>query len=127
VSLQKLFYFLAEKLKCGKRGSAGAENGAAKFNFEVIPEAVSLFGLENLSVRQIPVFRYGLLMRYQGYIEFEKLEKQCWSYLWKRLCVKRLSVKICLNIGVLPKTGIFFSKTVASGLPKKERQVVFDA
>jgi hypothetical protein len=26
-------------------------------------------------------FRYGLLMRNQGYIEFETLGKQCWSYL----------------------------------------------
>jgi hypothetical protein len=33
------------------------------------------------SVCQIPVFRYGLLMRNRGYIEFETLEKQCWSYL----------------------------------------------
>jgi hypothetical protein len=30
---------------------------------------------------QITVFCYGLLMRNRGYIEFETLEKQCWSYL----------------------------------------------
>jgi hypothetical protein len=33
--------------------------------------------MENLSVCQIPVFRYGLLMRNRGYFEFETLEKQC--------------------------------------------------
>jgi hypothetical protein len=43
------------------------------------PEETSL---EKLSVWQIPVFRYGLLMRNRGYIEFETLEKQRWSYLW---------------------------------------------
>jgi hypothetical protein len=37
--------------------------------------------LENLSVEQIPVFCYGWLMRNWGYIEFETLEKLCWSYL----------------------------------------------
>jgi hypothetical protein len=40
-----------------------------------------LYRLENLSVWQISVFRYGLLMRNQGYIEVERLEKQCWSNL----------------------------------------------
>jgi hypothetical protein len=35
---------------------------------------ISVFG-------QIPVFRYSLLMRNRGYIDFEMLEKQCWSYL----------------------------------------------
>jgi hypothetical protein len=32
-----------------------------------------IFRLENLSVWQILVFRYGLLMRNRGYIEFETL------------------------------------------------------
>jgi hypothetical protein len=40
-----------------------------------------IFRLENLNVCQLPVFRYGLLMRNRGYIEFETLEKQCWSYI----------------------------------------------
>jgi hypothetical protein len=40
----------------------------------------NIFRLENLSVWQIPVFRYGLLMKNRGYIEFETLKKQCWSY-----------------------------------------------
>jgi hypothetical protein len=40
-----------------------------------------IFRLENLSIWQIPVFRYDLLRRNLGYIEFEMLEKQCWSYL----------------------------------------------
>jgi hypothetical protein len=35
-----------------------------------------IFGLENLRVWQIPVFRYGLLMRNPGYIELETSEKQ---------------------------------------------------
>jgi hypothetical protein len=30
---------------------------------------------------QIPVFSYGLLMSHRGYIDFEMLETQCWSYL----------------------------------------------
>jgi hypothetical protein len=30
---------------------------------------------------QIPVFRYGLLMRNRGYLELETLEKPCCSYL----------------------------------------------
>jgi hypothetical protein len=34
-----------------------------------------IFTLENLSVWQIPVFRYALLMRHRGYIEIETLEK----------------------------------------------------
>jgi hypothetical protein len=34
-----------------------------------------IFRLENLSVCQIAVFRYGLLMRNRGYNEFEMLEK----------------------------------------------------
>jgi hypothetical protein len=45
-----------------------------KFKFDI-------FRLENLRIWQIPVFRYGLLMQNRGYIEFEKLEKQCWSCL----------------------------------------------
>jgi hypothetical protein len=40
-----------------------------------------IFRLENLSVWQFLVFCNGLLMRNRGYIEFETLEKQCWSYL----------------------------------------------
>jgi D-mannonate dehydratase len=34
-----------------------------------------IFRLENLSVWQIPVFCYGLLMRNRGYIQLETLEK----------------------------------------------------
>jgi hypothetical protein len=34
-----------------------------------------IFRLENLSVWQIPVFRYGLLIRNRGYIEFENIVK----------------------------------------------------
>jgi hypothetical protein len=33
-----------------------------------------IFGLENLGLWQMPVFRYSLLMRNRGYIEFETLE-----------------------------------------------------
>jgi hypothetical protein len=40
-----------------------------------------MVGLENLSVWKIPVLCYGLLKRNQGYIEFERLEKQCWLCL----------------------------------------------
>jgi hypothetical protein len=36
-----------------------------------------IFRPEYLSVWQIPVFRYSLLMRNRGYIEFETFEKQC--------------------------------------------------
>jgi hypothetical protein len=44
------------------------------------PEATSLHW--KISVFwQIPVFRYGLLIRNQGYIELETLENLCWSYL----------------------------------------------
>jgi hypothetical protein len=40
---------------------------------------------------QIPVFRYSLLMRKaRGYIEFETLEKQCWSYLRTIRCSNKL-------------------------------------
>jgi hypothetical protein len=40
-----------------------------------------IFRLENFSVWQIPVFRFGLLMRNRGYIEFGTMGKQCLSYL----------------------------------------------
>jgi hypothetical protein len=53
--------------ECGAQTTAGARS--------------DIFGLENLSVRKIPVFRYSLLMRIRGYIEFEPSEKQCWN-LW---------------------------------------------
>jgi hypothetical protein len=73
-----------------------------------------IFRLENLSVWQIPVFLYGLLMRNRGYIEFDTLEKQCWAYLgnkatnyffYKRFAhVSTHTVfligKIYLNIGI---------------------------
>jgi hypothetical protein len=56
----------------------------SRFTYIPVKHGISLRSiavLENLSVWQIPVFRYGLLMRNQGYIEFETFEKQCCSYL----------------------------------------------
>jgi hypothetical protein len=52
-------------------------------DFQYCPEATSFDRntVLYLSVWQVPVFRYGLLMRNRGYIKFETLEKQRWSYL----------------------------------------------
>jgi hypothetical protein len=81
-----------------------------------------IFRLENRSVWQIPVFRYGLLMRNRGYIE---LEKQCWSYLrnietainfffvYERFAqnLSRISHrKIWLNIGICQTLGFSILK-----------------
>jgi hypothetical protein len=41
----------------------------------IVPVLFFIFRLESLSVWPIPVFRYGLLMRNRGYIEFETLKK----------------------------------------------------
>jgi hypothetical protein len=58
---------------------------AARLSARVSAPLISgsnIFRPENLSVWQIPVFRrYGLLMRNQGYIEFEKFEKQCVGHI----------------------------------------------
>jgi hypothetical protein len=47
--------------------------------FHYTAEGISLDW--KVSVVGNSVFRYGLLMRSPGDIEFERLEKQCWSYL----------------------------------------------
>jgi hypothetical protein len=41
----------------------------------------NIFRLEYLSVYQIPVFRYGLLMRNRGCVEFDTLENSVVSYV----------------------------------------------
>jgi hypothetical protein len=83
-----------------------------------------IFRLENLSVWQIPVFRHSLLTRNPGYIEFEMLEKQWWSYLrniktainyffYKRYTHNLslfLTGKFWLNIGICQTLGFSILK-----------------
>jgi hypothetical protein len=85
--------------------------------------------LENVSVWQIPVFRYGLLMRNLGYIEFETVEKQ-WSYLrniktainyffLQMFSTKSTHISHRKNeaeLWDLPNTWTFYSKDVASAM-----------
>jgi hypothetical protein len=75
-----------------------------------------------------PVFRLGLLIRTQGYIEFETLENQCRSnlrniktainyFVYKRFAQNLPKFLIGKNLAEnwdLPNTGIFYSKDVAS-------------
>jgi hypothetical protein len=87
-----------------------------------------IFRLENLSVWQFPVLRYSLLMRNQGYIEFETLKKPHWlylrntktaiNYLFKRLTHNLpifLTGKIWLNIGICQTLGFSFLKMSSQG------------
>jgi hypothetical protein len=80
------------------------------------PDRSDIFRLKNLSVWQIPVFCYGLLMRNQGYIEFETLEKTVLALITSAENIKTainyfyncfahnlsifLTGKLCLNIGI---------------------------
>jgi hypothetical protein len=73
---------------------------------------------------------YGLMMKNQGYIEFESLEKQGWSYIRKIKTAKNYLCqtfftssthisrrKNLAELWDLPNTlGIFYSKVVASVL-----------
>jgi hypothetical protein len=67
-----------------------------------------------------PSFRHGLLMRNQGFIEFEMLEKQCWSYQrqQKTIVYKHFAhnLPIFLIGEIWLNIGIFHSKDVASVL-----------
>jgi hypothetical protein len=49
--------------------------------FKLSRSRCDIFRPKNLSIWQISVFRYGLLMRNRGYIKLETLNKQCWPYL----------------------------------------------
>jgi hypothetical protein len=75
------------------------------------------------------VLRYGLLRRNRGYIEFEILEKQCWSYLGKIKAAindfyKRLHIiyhrKNLAEHWDLQNTGVFYSTDVASEFKNHE-------
>jgi hypothetical protein len=94
VTLMRIFYMVL-RMKYSTSENIALQLGCARIRcyfdyradsvWQIIPcynrtEATSL-DLKISSVWQIPVFRYGLLMRNRGYIEFETLEKQCWSNL----------------------------------------------
>jgi hypothetical protein len=71
-----------------------------KFFYKHFAHNLPIFLLDKIWLN-IPVLYYGLLLRNRGYIEFETLEKQCWSYL--------RNIKTAINY--------FFYKHFAHNLP----------